>query len=141
MNKKTRIIVCVAVVLCIALAAGAAFAAPQWSGEHHSQAADTGTAAQKAASPQKQYTHADCSRTDDASVSCTNEEGSHDQDCLSEDPSHMNGENCAKEDCPSHGEHAQAGTGSSHCDNTDESHTGSGHNSGNHGGHHDGRHH
>ncbi len=143
MKSKTRLIVCIAVALCIVLAAGTAFAAPHNGGGHGSYCG-VQASGKTAGTRHAACTYPDSPRLTGGAGACVNENCMYYQECPNEDCPRLDGGTCSNEDCPYGGERPQDGTGYKAGENAGNS-TGNGagnsRNSGLGNGHHSGRHH
>ncbi len=156
-TKMTRTIVCIAVVLCITLTVGTAFAAPGISGRHAGRANVQGhvtqgtPAAGQSAQQKAQCTYPDCPRLTGGQGACVNENCQYYGQCPNQDCPQQNGGECTYANCPFDGQRPQDGTGNQagnkSADSGKSSGTGSKHSdgagaggSGHRGGHQGGRH-
>jgi hypothetical protein len=143
MRSKTKVLVCIAVVLCIVLSAGTAFAAPHKGGRHGgSHGSSRGSGTQSTIPQQTQCTYPHCPRITGEAGACINEGCQYYQNCPNEDCPRLAGGTCTNANCPFNGERSQDNNGSPAGNSRSTgSSSGSG-NNGHRGGHHGrGRHH
>lgn len=112
MKRKTKILVCIAVVLCIVLMAGIALAAPHmgyWHGDSRDRCQGFGVGTRTASLPHTQCAYPDCPSVTGKMGACINEGCRYYQECINEDCPRLTGGTCTNDYCPFTREQPQKG--------------------------------